>query len=220
MIACRAGRIIRPELLDHAPPEEARRNLREIVFLNRYFGGHEVLRKSLTAVASPGEAFTFLDIGAASGDMAQAAAKSFPLMRPINVDLHALHLERASGERAVADAFRLPFRDGAIDIAHCSLFLHHFTNDQVVDLLREMNRVARRAVVVQDLERHPLAYYFVPATRWLFGWSAIVRHDAPVSVEAAFEREELAALAAAAGLSKARVLRHRPAFRLSLVARR
>ena len=76
-----------------------------------------------------------------------------------------------------------------------SLFLHHFSDDQVVELLAEFRAVARRAVLAIDLERGPLAYYFMPATRWLFGWHDISMHDGPASVQAAFKRDELASLA-------------------------
>lgn len=218
MIACLGGRIIQPELLDHAAPEEARRNLRELVSINRYLGGHRILLDRLAEVARPEEEFTFLDIGAASGDMAAAAQRLFPRMRAVNLDRHELHLERSPGERVVADAFQLPFAARSVDVVHCSLFLHHFPDDEVARLLEGFWAVARRALIVQDLERHPLAYYFIPATRWLFRWSDIVVHDAPVSVQAAFKAKELRRLAGAAGITEARVRTHRPAFRISLLA--
>ena len=208
-----------PELLDEAPPEPTRQNLRELVTINRLLGGHRILLDRLGELFSAPERFTFLDIGAASGDMAQVAQERFLGLAPINLDRRALHLEAATS-RVCGDAFHLPFADRSVDVTHCSLFLHHFTNEQVVALLKEMHRVARRAVIVQDLERHPLPYYFLPATRWLFGWSELVLHDGPISVEAAFQPQELRALAQAAGLGDLEVRTHRPAFRLSLVARR
>jgi hypothetical protein len=218
MIACLGGRIIQPELLDHAAPDEARRNLRELVSINRYLGGHRILLDRLAEVARPDDEFTFLDVGAASGDMAAAAQRLFPRLRAVNLDRHELHLERSPGERVVADAFHLPFAARSVDVVHCSLFLHHFPDDEVERLLEGFWAITRRALIVQDLERHPLAYYFIPATRWLFRWSDIVVHDAPVSVQAAFKAEELRRLARAAGITEARVRTHRPAFRVSLLA--
>jgi SAM-dependent methyltransferase len=116
------------------------------------------------------------------------------------------------------DAFRMPFRKRSFDFVHCSLFLHHFPDDQVVELLRNFGAVARRAVVLTDLERNPLAYYFLPLTRWIFGWDPITLHDGPISVEAGFHAGELEQLARDAGLVDPRVSVHRPAFRLALVA--
>jgi len=208
-------RLIEPELLDHAPPAEVARNLAELRSINRYLGGHRILLDRLSAILDVGDRFTFADIGAASGDMALAARRRFPGIAPINFDLHAAHLESGG---VCADAFHLPLRDAGIDVAHCSLFLHHFEDADVVRLLSEMRRVARRAVIVQDLERRWISEKFVPWTRWLFRWSEIVAHDAPVSVRAAFRAAEMASLAERAGLGTVEVRRHYPAFRLSFTA--
>lgn len=218
MIHARGGRVIVPELLDGAPDAEAEINLQEIAFLNRWFGGHRVLRGSLRELYGPQEAFTMLDVGAATGDVARTVARAFPAARVTCLDWQERNLRSAPQPKVAANAFSLPFADGAFDVVHCALFLHHFTDEQVVELLANMARVARRAVVVQDLERHPLAYYFLPSTAWLLRWSRLVLHDGPVSVEAAFHREELESLARRAGLAKGQVERHRLWFRLSLVA--
>ena len=92
------------------------------------------------------------------------------------------------------------------------------SRSRVVELLRTFATVARRAVVLTDLERHPVAYYFLPLTKLIFGWDRITLHDGPISVEAGFHVNELESLARAAGLAEARVSSHRPAFRLALVA--
>ena len=118
----------------------------------------------------------------------------------------------------MADAFRLPFPDTSFDIVHCSLFLHHFENQAVVGLLNSFGRICRQHVIVTDLERHFLAYHFLPATRWLFRWDPITLHDGPISVAAAFRAGELRALAERAGLRDIDVRTHRPAFRLCLTA--
>lgn len=164
------------------------------------------------------ESFTVLDVGAASGDMGAALRRSYPHAVVTSLDRSAVHLADAAQPKVVADAFRLPFGPASFDFVFNSLFLHHFSNDQVAELFRDFKRVARRAVVAIDLERGPLAYYFLPRTRWLFRWQSITLNDGPISVQAAFKREELLALAREAGLEQARVTVHRPWARLSLVA--
>ena len=99
-----------------------------------------------------------------------------------------------------------------------SLFLHHFTDQQVVDLLRGFGRAARRAVLVIDLERHPVAYYFLPWTKWALGWDPVTVHDGAISVEAAIHADELERLATRAGLKNARAKTYRPAFRIAMSA--
>ena len=217
-MVCSRGRIIRPEWLDEESPESAAPSLRDLILINRLLGGHEVLRKTMLDLVSPDRAFTFLDVGAASGDMGRALREKYPLAKVTSLDYRLNHLKKAEAPKVCADAFQLPFSDAAFDFTHCSLFLHHFPNDKIVQLLREFARVARHAVVVTDLERNSLAYYFLPATRWLFGWNRITLHDGPISVEAAFHVDELEQLGRAAGLQNIRVARYRPAFRLSMVA--
>jgi len=219
LIRARNGRLIVPERLDQAPDDEARVNLNELVFINRWFGGHRVLRQSLRRLYSTNDVFTMLDIGAATGDVARTVTRAFPSARVTSLDWKARNLRDAPHPKVTGDAFALPFRDQSFDIVHCALFLHHFSDAQVVELLSNMRRCARHAVVIQDLERHPLAYYFLPSTSWLLRWSPIVLHDGPVSVEAAFHAHELQSLAYQAGLVDGNVQRHRPWFRLSLVSK-
>jgi hypothetical protein len=211
-------RIIVPEKLDHAGAEEALENLQDLVRVNKYFGGYATLRRIVGEFVSPSDRFSVLDVGAASGDMGAALRRSFPRAMVTSLDRKLDHLSHAAPPKLVGDAFRLPFAESSFDFVFSSFFLHHFSDEEIVRLLASFGATARRAVLAIDLERGPLAYHFMPATRWLFGWHDISMHDGPVSVQAAFKREELAALAKKAGLIKARVSTHRPWARLSLVA--
>lgn len=210
--------MIRPEWLDDEPLEKAQRSLNDLVRINRYLGGHGVFRKTLARlVPDRQERFSVLDVGAASGDMGDVIRKVYSNAQITSLDYRVDHLLRTRAPKLVADAFQMPLADGSFDFAYSSLFLHHFENGKVVELLKGFRRVARRAVVITDLERHPLAYYFLPATKWLFGWDRITLHDGPISVEAAFTAEELKSLAESAGLRNVSVRVHRPAFRLAMV---
>jgi len=218
-----AGSILRerwivPEMLDHAPPDVARASLRDLERINRYLGGYLVVRRMFSRVVDKKESFSVLDVGAASGAMGEAIRRRFPRARVTSLDHKAEHLAEAANPKVTADAFCLPFRPASFDFVFSSLFLHHFTDDQVVELFAGFRGVARRAVLAIDLDRGPLAYYFLPSTRWLFGWQEITINDGQISVEAAFKRDELQALAAKAGLGRAEVRVHRPWSRLSLVA--
>jgi ubiquinone/menaquinone biosynthesis C-methylase UbiE len=116
-----------------------------------------------------------------------------------------------------ANALHLPFSARSFDYVTASLFLHHFRDDDVVRLLSEFARVARRAVIVNDLVRNLVPYYFIRLTGRLILTNWISRNDGPVSVLRGFTRSELTSLAKRAGLSNCRVEREFP-YRLSLVA--
>jgi SAM-dependent methyltransferase len=213
----KCGRILQPELLESAGSTLAERNLRDIARINRWFGGHRALLRVLKDQAHPLEPFSVLDVGAGSGDMGQCIRRRFPNATVVSLDHRSFHLRNAPGPRVAADAFQLPFLPNAFDFVLCSSVLHHFPNRQVIELIAELRGVARQALIVLDLERHPLAYHFLPMTRSLFAWSPLTVHDGPVSVAAGFRPNELARLARAAGVTDVAVRRHWPWFRISVV---
>jgi hypothetical protein len=215
----RRRRIIEPEILDDQPPEKAQPSLRDLVRINRLAGGHNVLEQTFRRLVKPGDVFTVLDVGSATGDAAVGLRRVFPRVTVISLDYRRHHLLPSPPPRLVADAFALPFRPGSVDFVYCGLFLHHFTNEEIITLLRNFGALALRGIIVNDLERHIVAYYFLPATRFLFRWNKITLHDGPISVQAAFTRDELIDLARRAGLHNIDVRVHRPAFRLSMSAR-
>lgn len=212
-------RDIQPELLDHAEPEVARANLADLVRINTHFGGHSTIRKLLRDAGAAGS-FTVLDVGAASGDTAAVIRQAYPGARVTSLDYNRVNLSGAPYPKVLADAFHLPFAENAFDYVLSSLFLHHFTDECVTELLRSFHRVARRAVLIADLERHALPYLFLKFSRPLFGWGLITVHDGLLSVRAAFRAGELLALAHRAGLANAHIEANRPAFRLTLIAKK
>jgi ubiquinone/menaquinone biosynthesis C-methylase UbiE len=132
--------------------------------------------------------------------------------RAREADANAVRLVRADG-------LRLPFADDSVDLAITILTLHHFDAAHAAAFVAEMARVARRAVLVSDLERTRLNHLgarALAATLWR--GNPITAHDGPLSVLRAFTVAELAAVGREAGLRRVRVRRHQP-FRLVLEGR-
>jgi 2-polyprenyl-3-methyl-5-hydroxy-6-metoxy-1,4-benzoquinol methylase len=206
------------ELLDSAAAE-AEQNLRDIARINRWFGGHRTLVRLLRRFFGLEDRFSLLDVGAATGDMGHFVQERFRHAKVVSLDRRPLHLKTATTPRIAADALALPFANASFDLVMCSSLLHHFSNNEVITLLRGMCRVARRAVIVLDIERHLLAYFLLTLTRPLFRWSELSVHDGCASVEAAFRCSELGSLAHALAPIDVLVKRHKPWFRLSMVLR-
>jgi SAM-dependent methyltransferase len=210
---------------DPALVDECLNDLRR---LNRFTGGISLTVFALTHLTrelSPGSCLEILDVATGGGDFPRAMAawaRSRGLRaRILATDLSPEILGRAatgapSGiEFAVADARCLPFDDGAFDVATCSLFLHHLEPDDAATTLKEMRRVARRGVIVNDLVRSWVGYLGGLVVPRMMSRNPIFRHDAPLSVRRAYTKDELATLADRAGLGPVR-LRGLPGYRVTM----
>ena len=105
--------------------------------------------------------------------------------------------ELARASRSAVDfaicghALELPFGDRSIDVVMCSQVLHHFSHPGAVELLREMDRVARVRVIVSDLRRSRIAAAGLWLASFPLRFHAVSRHDGVVSVMRGFTPEEL-----------------------------
>jgi SAM-dependent methyltransferase len=89
--------------------------------------------------------------------------------------------------RIVADALALPFADGSFDLVSCNLFAHHLNPQPLAHFVAEGLRVSRRALLINDLVRHPLhlalafAGYPLMGNRiaWLDGLTSVRRAYVP-----------------------------------------
>ena len=90
--------------------------------------------------------------------------------------------------------------DGGADIIMSSLFTHHLPKPQLVRFLRWMEENARIGWFINDLERHPLPYYFLKFAFWATRRHRFMRHDGPVSIASAFKRQDWVRLLHKGGL--------------------
>jgi 2-polyprenyl-3-methyl-5-hydroxy-6-metoxy-1,4-benzoquinol methylase len=137
----------------------------------------------------------------------------------VGVDLKPLHLRAAPRGlgRVAADVWRLPFRDRSFDVVTAQHFLHHFDEAELARLLRELARVARRAIVVSDLRRALVPLAFARAVFPFLFQSPVSVRDGLISIRRGFREGELDAAFAAAELPRVVVRRLVP-YRLLAVA--
>ena len=200
--------------------------LRELEIINRHLGGHRTsilgIERLLRAEPESRE-LTVLDVGAGGADTAveieRWSRRTGRSLRVVSMDMNTFTCARArvllrraadadlppgqpAGVAAAivdGDIFHVPVRPASFDIVHSSLFLHHFNDQDAAAILRTLRGLARVGVIVNDLHRHPLAYWSVRLGSTLFSASKFVRHDGPLSVLRGFRRHELEALSHAAG---------------------
>lgn len=113
------------------------------------------------------------------------------------------------------DAFELErrFSPRSFDVVHAGMFLHHFEESQIVQLLRIMGALARRMVVWNDLSRD--AWSRVGVRVLTLPLPRVVRHDAVLSVDKGFLVRDIRDLIGRAGLREPRIARWRWAGRFS-----
>ena len=215
------------EILDETdlPPEEMARSLADLELVNTALGSARLLEKRLAdPIRSGGGApATILDVGSGSAGVARDLARRLEhqglTARVIATDLQWRHLAvgraRAGGRKlpaAAADVFSLPLSERSVDWVVSTLFVHHFSPEENVRLLRELARVARRGLFLLDLRRHRLPLLLIALAGRLAFQSRVSVADGAASVRQAYTQEEARAFTREA-LPGARVERIFP-FRL------
>jgi len=203
-----------------ADAEEIRRSLAFIERVNRWLGYARATLGHLERFSrgwGAGEQIKVLDLATGSGDIPRAmlkwAAGRGVKMTVVGVDRQRPTIEIARRwnsdgrlKLVQADVLDLPFEAGSFDYVTANMFFHHLADEEVVEVMRSMARIARRGVIIADLLRHYRAYGWV----WLLtlGSGAMVKHDGRVSVMQAFRKREILRLADRAGLNFVQYYRH------------
>jgi ubiquinone/menaquinone biosynthesis C-methylase UbiE len=204
-----------PEMMDR-PGQDLdllRQDLTVLESINRWLGGHAIPRRYLPQFP----ARTILDLGTGGGDVPRLLAGQYEVTGVDgNADILRIARERSPGIRFEQHDLRaLPYPPGSFDVVLCSLTLHHFSEDDVVAILRRIHEIARIGYIVNDLRRHPVATALSKCLA-AFIHNPIAKFDAPASCERAFTVGELRALAERVGLEHFTIRRH-AFFRMALV---
>ena len=194
------------------PPGEVAEFFRSLGRVNRFFDFAEPFRNLLPQLLGEAQcrSLSILDVGAGDGSLGTAvsawAARRGWDWRVVNIDcsLPALRLNER-GLNVLGSATRLPFRSGTFDVVLASQMAHHLTDVEVKQLLQEIWRVARQAVVLCDLHRNIALYLALWLLFCFQNHPASFRSDALLSVKRAWRTRELARLADEAGLGGASV---------------
>ena len=204
--------------------------LHELDVINKWLGGNQVTIDGLDHLLKkqPEGTVTIVDLGCGSGRMLQLIdrwnkRKRYSLKltgvdaNPHIVDYAVAHVTNIpSVTFKTLDIFSDEFKRQQFDIVLATLFLHHFTDDQLVDLFRQLQRQATRGIIVNDIHRHWFAYHSIRLLTRLFSQSPMVQFDAPLSVQRAFRKAEIRNILSRAGIARYR-LRWRWAFRWQLI---
>lgn len=197
------ARSYKKEMLDEAviPRQELEQNLRELHRINYWLGGYSASLSGLRKVLSPKKPAVVVDIGSGGGDTA-ICIRNWSLRNNYNLQIRGIDINpvcvdysrnRAAGVpglQFICDDYRkVRYHIPEVDVLHASLFCHHLSDDEIVELLK-FCRQHDIALVINDLRRHPFAYYSINLLTKLLSRSVMVKNDAPLSVLRGFTTSE------------------------------
>ncbi len=206
--------------------------LEHLAKINRQLGGNQVtlsgVKQLLSGIPSNKEV-TFIDLGCGDGDMLRIIAdlgrNSGRKFKLIGLDANAYTIAYAKGQSKdypeisfmKMDVFSDQMRELEYDIALATLFMHHFSNDEIEALLGILQSKVKVGVVINDLHRSRLAYYLFKGYG-LFIKNAMVKNDGAISILRAFKRSDLERFTSKFGLNSE--IRWKWAFRYQWVIKK
>lgn len=208
------------------------KTLDQIAKINKWLGGNRVTVngvRELLKDSDTNKAITIVDLGCGNGDMLRELA-NFGRQRGYSFKLIGLDANQTTIEYAKKlsvefseisyekqDVLCSDFQTRRFDIALCTLFLHHFEDKVAVDFLKKTQNQSSIGLVINDLHRHPIAYFLFWVVATIIG-NPMVKTDGLISILRGFKRNEIEAYAKQLNLKSSLIWRW--AFRYEWVIRK
>ncbi|MEP6712275.1 MAG: methyltransferase domain-containing protein [Ferruginibacter sp.] len=204
------------ELLDgdNIPFADIKQNMKELNTINTLLGGHQITIKGVQLIKDENSNAPIIicEIGCGGGDNLKAisawCSKKNIAAHFMGIDIKKECIDFAkqqypnlNAEWINSDYNKADFSRTKPDIIFSSLFCHHFTQDELIKMLRWMQQHSTKGFFINDLHRHTLAYYSIKWMTRIFSKSYLVKNDAPLSVARGFTKKEWQHIFAATGIS-------------------
>ena len=204
----------------------------ELEIINKWLGGNAVtlngLKLLFSSMQKKKRSLHVADLGCGGGDMLKILSRAFSKRKltatftgiDANPNIIAYAAENSREYFNISyetiDILSPDFKRREFDIVFATLFFHHFSEEQLVEIFSSLKQQTKIGIVINDLHRHWLAYYSIKFLTQLFSRSSMVVNDAPLSVHRGFKKVELVQILKNAGI-KNYSLKWKWAFRWQLV---
>lgn len=196
-------RSLKKEFLDRndIPFRDIVLNMRELDFINSLLGGHSITLQGFKKLLQNRKIISLCEIGCGGGDnlhaIYQFCKKNNIEAKFTGIDINKNCIAFAKENSKIKDVSflisdyrEINFENRKPDIIFSSLFCHHFTDDELVEMLHWMKNNSSLGFFINDLHRHPIAYQFIKIATRFFSKSYLVKNDAPLSVLRGFRKNE------------------------------
>lgn len=185
--------------------------LKDIEWVNTWLGGNHVSVKGVfrwirETERSHNSPIRIADLGCGGGDTLRAIAaradkQGIPVqLTGIDANLHTIEFARNAStgcsniDYLQADLLDPEFIFDDYDLVLCGLFLHHLTNKELDILFSSLTQSSVSGIVINDLQRSPVAYFAFQGLSWILGMSPMARQDGLLSIKRSFRKQELSSL--------------------------
>lgn len=187
------------ELLDLGlySKEEYEDCLHQLARIGHFLGGNKATLKTLFKLPNPQ---TILDVGCGGGQFTLEVAKQFPKAKVIGIDISSQAIEFAQKQPEasslanlqfnISSSPQLTFNANSFDVVTSTLVCHHLDDDQLIDFLKRSYQIAKKAIILNDLHRHWLAYSSFALIAKLFFPNRLILHDGLLSIKRAFKKQD------------------------------
>ncbi len=187
--------------------EELASTLRQLANVNKWLGGTEIvlnaLKNLLKSHTKSQDSIKIIDIGCGGGEILRRLAdwcrKSKINAVFTGIDANEFTIDYAKEHSKnypeisyqQINIFSKEFSDLEYDIAICSLFLHHFKEDEIDSILKSINHSARIGFIINDLHRSKIAYFLFNLVTGFLGASPMIKYDGKLSIKKSFLKQDL-----------------------------
>lgn len=191
-------RIMKPEIIDLGPEyytkEEYFTWLNQMERVGRLLGGNRATLKAFDSLNVMPK--SILDVGCGGGKFAYILALKYPGARVVGIDISQDAIDYARKKLAKRPISNLCFeyrenpelneQEKSFDIVTSTLVCHHLDDATIIDFFKRASKVARKAIIINDLERNWVAYYgFLLLSKIMFS-NRLIQNDGPLSIRKGF----------------------------------
>ncbi len=190
------------EFIDLGPEfytrEEYSDCLKKLGSVGRVLGGNIATLSAFRGLKD--QPASILDVGCGGGDFTRVLAKKYPLAEVVGIDFSKAAIEYAKEHPQnvklpnltfnVPETLELKSPPKSYDVVTATLVCHHMSDQELVDFLKRAACVARKAVILNDLHRHHLAYYSYFILNPILFRNRLITHDGLLSIKRSFLKKD------------------------------